>query len=266
MNEVVRLLLKSLLSGTVRVSDVVLQDVKRCLACILGRFGKQNSPVSFLLFQSSQGEQSWAINGRRALYGNIPSPPLAARLFAIGWYEQKDSDCLYELARMYQQGFVNNDPQPERAFQLYSEAIDIGSVDALNNLGRLLQKGAEGVPADPAEAKTLYTRAISKGSVSAMNNLGRLLAKGAEGVQAEPEKAKELFQRAIDKGVKNSLVCLARLLVQGAPGVEADPEGALLMYTRFVQEAKQSNRHYSSAVQSSPTCKTHCRMATNTHK
>ena len=101
-----------------------------------------------------------------------------------------------------------NEGNPEResdfkeAFDLFSEAADLGYAEAMAYMGVMYRNGFV-VEKDDAKAAEWYQKAIDTGGRTlltslAYNNLGILYQRG-EGVKKDLEKARDLFQMAVDK-------------------------------------------------------------------
>lgn len=199
---------------------------------------------------------SWDLNGDDALYGTggSASPMLTGTLYSIGACEENDADCLSCLGMMYDHGYQNNPTEHTRATGFYACAISGGDVSATYNLANTLANGAEGVDADPVRAVELYSRAIDKGSldggagICSFSNLDHLLLRDAEGLDPDPTRAVDLFNWAIAEGDVQARVSLASLLENGAHGVDADPIRAAELYRRAFDEGFHTGAMFDLAV------------------
>ena len=101
-----------------------------------------------------------------------------------------------------------NEGNPEKesdfkeAFDLFSEAAELGYAEAMAYMGVMYRNGFV-VEKDDAKAAEWYQKAIDTGGRTlltslAYNNLGTLYQRG-EGVKKDLEKARDLFQMAVDK-------------------------------------------------------------------
>lgn len=101
-----------------------------------------------------------------------------------------------------------NEGNPEKesdfkeAFDLFSEAAELGYAEAMAYMGVMYRNGFV-VEKDDAKAAEWYQKAIDTGGRTlltslAYNNLGILYQRG-EGVKKDLEKARDLFQMAVDK-------------------------------------------------------------------
>lgn len=89
-----------------------------------------------------------------------------------------------------------------KALELYTKALDLGSVEAMSNMGMLYDNGA-GVEQDYAKALEWYEKAVALGSKTGMNNIGVMYYFG-NGVEQSYEKALEWCEKAAALGNKTA--------------------------------------------------------------
>lgn len=118
---------------------------------------------------------------------------------------------------------------PSRAFTLYQEAADCGSLSALYNLGCMHLNGTAG-KRDFDAAFDLFVRAASLGDGDAMFNLGYMHDRGLGRVCNQFE-AFVWYSRAAEAGVGRAQYDLAAVYQHGR-GVDIDLEKAKYWYGR----------------------------------
>lgn len=85
-----------------------------------------------------------------------------------------------------------------KAYEIYLEAAEKGSIFAMNNLALLLNDD-EFPSQNKAEALRWYTKAAEKGSVEAQYNLGQMYYFGEE-VEMDKKEAFKWYLRAANQG------------------------------------------------------------------
>ena len=84
---------------------------------------------------------------------------------------KKDPEAIYHLGGKYLQGGLGLQKDARKAVELWTEAAELGSIEALNNLGVLYYTG-EGVQQDMAKAADFYEKAAMQGHVKSRHSLG----------------------------------------------------------------------------------------------
>ncbi|EJK57180.1 hypothetical protein THAOC_22804 [Thalassiosira oceanica] len=84
---------------------------------------------------------------------------------------KKDPEAIYHLGTKYCHGELGLQKDMRKAVELWSEAAELGSIDALYSLGVAYHRG-DGVQQDRAIAVELYRKAAMKGHVDGRHNLG----------------------------------------------------------------------------------------------
>jgi len=122
---------------------------------------------------------------------------------------KKDPQAILYLGRAYYHGTFGLQKDTRRAFQLYTEAAELGSVDALFSLGNAYEDGVV-VGQDMAKAAEFWTKAAMQGHVPARANLGWL-----EGQKGNHDRAARHFLISAKMGHKRSLETIKNCSWQG---------------------------------------------------
>ena len=85
--------------------------------------------------------------------------------------KKKDPDAINFLGEKYFLGEIGLQRDMQKAVKLYTEAAELGSIEALINLGFLYRRG-EGVQEDKAKGVQFYKKAAIQGNVVSRYNLG----------------------------------------------------------------------------------------------
>ena len=78
--------------------------------------------------------------------------------------EKKDPEAIYLLGQKYFFGSLVLQKDMRKAFELFTEAAELGSIDALFSLGFAYERG-EGVGQDKVKAIELYEKAAMQGQL-----------------------------------------------------------------------------------------------------
>ncbi|EJK77681.1 hypothetical protein THAOC_00471 [Thalassiosira oceanica] len=84
---------------------------------------------------------------------------------------KKDPEAINYLGEQYFHGVLGLQKDMQKAVDLYTEAAELGSIQALFNLGFAYERG-NGVKQDMAKAAEFYGRAAMQGHVGCRHNLG----------------------------------------------------------------------------------------------
>ena len=147
--------------------------------------------------------------------------------------EKGDSVGLYTLAECHL--FGKGVPKdPTRAIELLTAASALNNPRAMNLLGDLYRKGVPGViKPNFDESVRLFSQAKELGFLDAQGNLGVLYIYG-QGVPKDEMKAVALFRDGAEKGNPLCMYFYA-MCFDGGVGIEKDPESARSWYVRAAQ-------------------------------
>lgn len=96
-------------------------------------------------------------------------------------------------------------PDPQAAFQLFSESKELGFLDAQANMGVMILQGqGTGKPANPAEAVALFEDGAKKGNPSCMFNYALSLEEGIAD-EADPVRARIWYIKSAQGGDRRAL-------------------------------------------------------------
>jgi TPR repeat protein len=98
------------------------------------------------------------------------------------------------LGDIYGYGFNGVEEDEPRAFALYQQAADEGSIPALRELGKSYIHGS-GVDMNETMGVHLLTEAASKGNEESCYQLGHFFTHGINGLPENPKKAVEWFKK-----------------------------------------------------------------------
>ncbi|EJK57354.1 hypothetical protein THAOC_22611, partial [Thalassiosira oceanica] len=122
-----------------------------------------------------------------------------------------------------------------KAVELYTEAAELGSIQALFSLGNAYHKG-EGVQQDNATAVEFFTKAAMREHDGSSYNLGWL-----EGKKGNHDRAVRHFLISTKMGVVDSVESMKRAFMEGIATKEQYAE-ALKGYQDAVEEMKSHDR------------------------
>ena len=113
-------------------------------------------------------------------------------------------EAVLELGEIYFFGTNGVEEDEPRAFALYQQAADEGSIPALRELGNCYIHGY-GVDMNETMGMHLLTEAASKGHEESCYELGDYFAQGFNGLPENPKKAVEWFKKmeSCKKSMKN---------------------------------------------------------------
>ena len=139
------------------------------------------------------------------------------------------------LGHKYFFGQLGLQKDTRRAVQLWTEAAEIGSIEALFNLGNAYYHG-EGVQEDDAKAIQFWTKAAMQGHVESRNNIG-----GYELWKGNHDRAVRHFLISAKLGCKNSVEAVKEMFTMGNATKEEYAE-ALKGYQDAEEEMKSHDR------------------------
>jgi serine/threonine protein kinase len=147
--------------------------------------------------------------------------------------EKGDSAGMYTLAECHL--FGKGVPKdPKRALELLTAASALNDPRAMNLLGDLYRKGVPGImKPNFDESVRLFSQAKELGFLDAQGNLGVLYIYG-QGIPKDEMKAVALFRDGAEKGNPLCMYFYA-MCFDGGVGIEKDPESARSWYVRAAQ-------------------------------
>ena len=157
---------------------------------------------------------------------------LAMVLARVG---KKDPEAINFLGEQYFGGRLGLQKDTQKAFKLWTEAAEIGSIKALWQLGPTYDHG-EGVQQDMAKAVEFYTRAAMQGHVEARAELG-----WREAQKGNYDRAVRHFLISAKMGHKDSVENIKTAFMAGAATKEQYAE-ALKGYQDALEEMKSHDR------------------------
>ena len=149
--------------------------------------------------------------------------------------EKKDPEAIYHLGGKYFQGGFGLQKDVRKAVELWTEAAELGSIDALYNLGVAYYYG-KGVEQDMAKADEYYKKAAMQGHVDSRHNLGH-----SEVVKGNYARAVKHRMISAKMGCKVSLEMIKKMFMEGDATKEQYAE-ALRGYQDAVEEMKSHDR------------------------
>ena len=149
--------------------------------------------------------------------------------------EKKDPEAIYFLGLKYFFGEVGLQKDMRRAVKLWTEAAELGSVEALFDLGNSYCNG-DGVQQDDAKGAEFYKKAAMQGHVESRYNLGTL-----EGEKGNYDRALRHFLIPAKMGLIHSLEKIKQMFMDGLATKEQYSR-ALKGYQDAVEETKSHDR------------------------
>ena len=124
--------------------------------------------------------------------------------------DKKDPEAIKFLGDQYLHGLLGLEKDASRAVELWTEAAELGSVDALYHLG-LAHRDGEGVGQDVSQCIHFYEKAAMLGHSMARHNLGcyennhgnydravrHFLISAKMGLEASLKEIKDMFTRGL---------------------------------------------------------------------
>ena len=149
--------------------------------------------------------------------------------------EKKDPHALHHLGQKYFFGEIGLQKDMQKAVELYTEAAELGSVDALFNLGYAFELG-EGVEQDETKSVHFYIKAAMQGHSESRHNLGSI-----EGEKKNFDRAVRHFLISAKMGYKNSVEIIKNMFMAGLATKEHYAQ-ALKGYQDAVEDTKSPER------------------------
>ena len=149
--------------------------------------------------------------------------------------EKKDPEAIFSLGRWYFLGVRGLQKDMRKGVKLWTEAAELGSVNALFNLGTAYERG-EGVEQDMAKGLEFFKRAAMQGHAGSRHNLG-----GSEGMKGNFDRAVRHLLISAKMGHDESLAMIKNMHMGGMTTKEQYTE-ALKGYQNAVEEMKSHDR------------------------
>ncbi|EJK71456.1 hypothetical protein THAOC_07100 [Thalassiosira oceanica] len=153
---------------------------------------------------------------------------------------KKDPIAINILGQNYFKGELGLQKDARKAFELWEEAAELGSIDALFSLGNAYDLG-EGVQQDKTKAAEFWTKAAMQGHVPARANLGWL-----EVEKGNNDRALRHYLISAKMGERGSVETIKEAFMAGAATKEQYAE-ALKGYQDATQETKSHDRDEAKA-------------------
>ncbi|EJK58631.1 hypothetical protein THAOC_21228 [Thalassiosira oceanica] len=149
--------------------------------------------------------------------------------------QKKDPEAINWLGEAYFLGDPGLQKDVRRAVELFTEAAELGSIQALFNLGYLYYNG-EGVQEDKAKGVDFWTKAAMQGHVSSRYKLGR-----DAGKKGNHDRAVRHCMISAKLGDEDSFEAIKKIFMAGLATKEQYAE-ALKGYQDAVEEMKSHDR------------------------
>ena len=148
---------------------------------------------------------------------------------------KEDPVAISHLGGKYFDGANGLKKDMQKAMELWTEAAELGSIEALYNLGVVYDSG-EVVQQDEAKAAEFYTKAAMQGHVEGRHNLGCI-----EEEKGNYDRAVRHWLISAKMGDKDSLERIRKMFMAGLATKEQYAE-ALKGYQDAVEETKSHDR------------------------
>ncbi|EJK57048.1 hypothetical protein THAOC_22954 [Thalassiosira oceanica] len=155
--------------------------------------------------------------------------------------KQKDPEAIFYLGQKYFFGSLRLQKDVRRAVELWTEAAELGSIDALYNLAIAYDLG-EGVQQDKDRGVHFLTKAAMQGNVQSRYNLGCF-----EREKGNHDHAVKHFLISAKMGDKNSVEMIKKLFMGGLATKKQYAE-AMRGHQDAVEEMKSHDRDEAKAI------------------
>ncbi|EJK45863.1 hypothetical protein THAOC_35500 [Thalassiosira oceanica] len=178
------------------------------------------------------------------LFCRTPSPDNDVDKLAMirARVEKKDPAAIKLLGDLYYHGSLGLQKNMRRAMELWTEAAELGSIEALYHLGDAHFFGGEGVEVNKEKGADFYTKAAMQGHVQSRHNLGCY-----EGEKGNGDRAVRHLLISAKVGDKISLETVKRAFMEGLATKEQYAE-ALKGYQDAKEEMKSHDRDKAREV------------------
>ena len=149
--------------------------------------------------------------------------------------DKGDAEAIYQLGTKYYHGKFGLEKDVPRAIELYTEAAELGSLDAHYHLGAVHYSG-DGVEEDKPRGVRHWQQAAMKGHTGSRHNLG-----GVEFENENYQLAVQHWMISAKMGFEGSLNLIKKVFMKGQ-ATKAQYAGALLGYRDAVEEMKSPQR------------------------
>ena len=149
---------------------------------------------------------------------------------------KKDPAAINHLGHKYFVGELGLQKDTRKAVQLWTEAAELGSIEALFSLGNAYSRG-NGVQKDKAKSAQFWTKAAIQGHVESRNNLGKY-----EWENGNHDRAVRHCMISAKVGYKNSVEGIKKIFTMGIATKEQYTE-VLKGYQDAVEEMKSHDRN-----------------------
>ncbi|EJK69409.1 hypothetical protein THAOC_09335, partial [Thalassiosira oceanica] len=153
---------------------------------------------------------------------------------------KKDPQAISFLGKKYFFGDLGLQKDERRAVELYTEAAELGSVEALFELGNAYDNG-KGVQQDNATAVKFFAKAAMQGHAESRYNLG-----SDEGQKGNYDRAVRHYLISAKMGDWDSIDLIKTMFARGLATKEQYAE-ALKGYQEAVEETKSHDRDEAKA-------------------
>ena len=166
-----------------------------------------------------------------------PRPKNGADMLAMvqARVKKKDPAAIYVLGKKYCHGSLRSQKDMRKAVELWTEAAELGSIEALYSLGVAYDRG-DGVQQDRAKAAELYKKAAMQGHVESRHSLGK-----HEGRKGDYNRAVRHILISAKMGHLESLENIKQMFMGGV-ATKAQYAEALKGYQDAVEEMKSHDR------------------------
>ncbi|EJK77370.1 hypothetical protein THAOC_00804 [Thalassiosira oceanica] len=154
--------------------------------------------------------------------------------------KKKDPEAINCIGEKYFYGLLGLQKNMQKAVELYTEAAELGSIQALFDLGNVYDFG-NGVQQDKAKAVEFFAKAAMQGHVLSRHNLGCI-----EGEKGNHDRAVRHFLISAKMGDEDSLENIKTAFKAGLATKEQYTE-ALKGYKDAVEEMKSHDRDEAKA-------------------
>ncbi|EJK61959.1 hypothetical protein THAOC_17459 [Thalassiosira oceanica] len=155
--------------------------------------------------------------------------------------KKKDPEAINFLGEKYCHGGLGLQKDMQMAVELWTEAAELGSIEALYNLGVAYYNG-DGVQQDRAIAVELYRKAAMKGHVDGRHNLGC-----CEGEKGNYDHAVKHWLISAKMGQERSVKMIKKLFMGGLATKKQYAE-AMRGHQDAVEEMKSHDRDEAKAI------------------
>ena len=157
--------------------------------------------------------------------------------------DKGDAEAINFLGEKYYSGELGLSKNVPRAIELWTEAAELGSIDAHCQLGCVYYSGRHGVVQDEARSIHHWQQAAMKGDVESRHNLGFV-----EDEHGNPQLAVQHWMISAKMGFKDSLKAIKKMLKK-SHATKAQYAEALLGYQDAVEEMKSPKREEAKRLE-----------------